>query len=215
MKRLVSLLLALVMVLGIASSAMAISIRGVGSGMTLYVNPSKLNSINVREGPGKGYAKLGTLKKGTAVTAGDDYQDGYLYVTSSTLSGYVYLEYLTADAPSTVSSSSSSSSGSSKSSGDTVKGLKFNSYKLVTDTLIITANPTRPGGNANFRWLPSTDAQVISKVYAGDELTVIAEGKDWYQAQNSDGYIGYIMKKYTEVVYRGTAEGWEAQQAAK
>ena len=79
---------------------------------------------------------------------------------------------------------------------------------------IVTAKPQRPGGSSNFRWLPSANGALICRVYEGDELTVIAEGKDWYQCMNAEGYVGFIAKNYTSVVYFGDIPEEAAENAA-
>ena len=188
MKKLVSALLAVMLIVSMCASAMAISIRGVGVGMTLYVVGG---SLNVRDTPSKKGTKLYSLPEGTAVIAGSEYDNGYLFVepvSGYSNGGYVDIRYLDVNKPKPA---------------EKVSSLSFKSYKLVTDVMIVTAKPKRKGGNCNLRWAPSQNAQLLEKVYEGDELTVIAEGQNWYQVQNDEGYVGFIAKNYTSIVYQG------------
>ena len=218
MKRIVCLLLAAMLLLACVP-AMAISARYVNNGDTLYVVGG---TLNVRES-GSSKAKVTyKLPKNCPVTALEDPTGSYVWVefkyNGKFANGYVSLDYLTDEVPSKINTkgATAASGGSSSGStdGQTVKSLSFKSFKLVENVKIIASKPSRAGGFVNFRWLPSQEAALIEKMYADEELTVIAEGKDWYQAQNDDGYIGFIMKKFTYVVYEGDGSDLQVAETA-
>ena len=212
MKKLLCAVLAVMMIMLAAAPAMAISIRGVGSGQTLYVNTASGRALNLRNGPSSTAKVIAKLSRGTAVIAGDDYQEPYLRVTVNGKKGWVDIRYLEATKPSKGSSSGGSSSSSSD--GTLISKLSFKNFKLVDGVVVVTPKPPRVGSSVNLRWAPSTEASVLRRVYAGDQLTVVTEGKDWYQVQTEDGYVAFIAKKFTSVVYSGDAEGYAALQQA-
>ena len=212
MKKFVSLLILAVLMTAVCVPAMAISIRGISSGDTLYVKTTGGN-LNAREKADAKAKITYKLPNNCPVTALDEYADNYLLVefkyNGKFATGYVCLDYLTDVKPSKVNNN-----GATKVGGDTpkpdpkpetaelVKDLDFSSYKLVEEgwEKIIAAKPARSGGFVNLRWAPSTDASRIAKMYKGMEMKVIAEGKKWYQVEISDGHVGFISKEFTYVV---------------
>lgn len=52
-------------------------------------------TLNVRSGPGTAYGKVGTLKRGAAVSVEDDRTAGWYKISGGGLSGYVSSEYVT------------------------------------------------------------------------------------------------------------------------
>ncbi len=194
--------------------ALAISIRGVNSGMTLYVN-TKNASLNVHATPSQKGKITYTLPKNCPVIAQDEYSDGFLLVefkyNGRFDTGWVSIDYLTATVPSKINNEGAKKVGSKTSapkptqtpqSGELVSQLNFKSYTLVAEgmKLIIASKPSRVGGWVNLRWAPSTNAAIIDKMYADELMEVITEGKDWYQVKNDAGYVGFISKQFTYVV---------------
>ena len=213
MKKAVCLLSVIVLLTLTCVPALAISIRGVNPGMTLYVKTTG-GTLNVRETPNPKAAVHYKLPNHTPVVAYDNYSDGFLLVefkvNGKFATGYVSLDYLSAEKPSKVNNNGAIVVGGSTAKPEPktetlVSKLDFASFKLIDPNwmLIIAAKPSRPGGFVNFRWAPCTDAALIQKMYKGMEMKVIAEGKKWYQVQNEEGYIGFISKEFTEVVYYG------------
>ena len=63
----------------------------------------------------------------------------------------------------------------------------------------VTVRPVRASGWVYMRWLPSKNAKLLATYGANQELTVIAELKDWYQVQDpSNGSVGFIYKSYIQ-----------------
>lgn len=68
-----------------------------------YVTAS---ALNVRSGPGTGYAKVGSLSYGTSVTFQDSGVAGWYQISTGSISGYVSADYIAkGDAPATSASS--------------------------------------------------------------------------------------------------------------
>ena len=63
----------------------------------------------------------------------------------------------------------------------------------------ITVRPTRASGWVYMRWLPSRNAAQAATYGANQQLTVLAELKDWYQVQDpATGRVGFIYKSYIQ-----------------
>lgn len=211
----------MILVLGI-TPAFAINHKNVKKGQTLYVNISKgtlkmYNAFYV-EAP-----VILKLQNGSPVTATGNYNGGFLEVTYSVGStretGWVLIKYLSANKPSASTNKTSNTNKTNNSAPaqkETVASLNFKSYKLIPDdtTYVVSSKPSRAGGFVNLRWVPSLDSAIIERMYKGEEMTVIAEGKKWLQVQCNDGYVGFIVKSFTEDVFRGKTTDWEAMQAA-
>lgn len=218
MKKIVCMLCVAVILALCVMPAMAINIRGVTPGMTLYVKTSGGN-LNLRETPTATATKIAKIPYGASVVATDEYKDGYLQVVYNNgktgLTGWVDVKYLSADKPPKQGGSSEKTDKTEPQ--ETVASLNFKSFKLVPaeTTYIVAAKPSRAGGFVNLRWVPSTQSAVIERMYAGEEMTVIAEGKTWLQVMCADGYVGFIVKQYTSVVYNGSTEAYEALLAAQ
>ncbi len=49
------------------------------------------------------------------------------------------------------------------------------------------------------RWIPSRYSRQIATYSANQQLTVIAELKDWYQVQDpATGRVGFVYKSYIQ-----------------
>ena len=187
----------------LAVPAMAISsVRGLEPDQYLYVDTPNGGSLNVREA-GNAQAKLvGQAVNGSCVVVDGAYEGYYLLVTvlgvgsKADLVGWVDMRYLSLTPP-------ESKPTPTPAPAETVKSLNFSSFKFPAAYTYVAAKPSRAGGYVNLRWAPSTEAAVIEKMYACEEMEVITEGNTWYQVKCVDGYVGFIMKKFTEVVYYG------------
>ena len=207
MKKLLCATLAVMLMLLSVAPAFAASIRGINPGDTLYVATSG-GKLNLRAKPSAKAARVTKLDYGTAVIAGSDYEAPFLKVTVSStgVSGWVDINYLSVTKP-----SKKQSSGSTE-TPVLVSELSFRNFKKPSsDLMLVTPKPSRVGGSVNLRWIPSTQASILRKMYANEELTVITEGAKWYQVQTSDGYVGFVMKQFTSLVYQGKADGYSAK----
>lgn len=214
MKKYLCAVLAVMLLVLSCAPALAASASEVKDGSILYVKAPS-GRLNVREGASQNTKVLYKLPNDSPVTVVGKVTNGYVQVEFKLYgrfaTAYVAIEYLTTKKPSKINNDGAipwdnggSGGGSSTTTEETVKSLNFKSYKLIKNrVLLVTAKPSRPGGWSNLRWVPSKNAQLIDRVYAGETLTVIAEGRDWYQVQNEEGYIGFIIKKYTKITYDG------------
>lgn len=209
MKKIVCALIAAMLLILAVAPAMAISIRGVNPGDKLYVNTANGGRLNVRASASAKAKVMYKIDYGTKVTAGDSYDNGYLYVTVKGHSegGWVDIRYLSASKP-----GPKPTSQPAPQTEETVASLNFRSYKLVDKETIIAAKPSRPSGFVNLRWVPSTQAAVICRMADGEQMKVIAEGNAWYQVQCDDGHVGFIYKKFTTVVFVGDTADTAAVQ---
>lgn len=213
-KTLCATLAVLILILSIAP-ACAISFKNVKAGQTLYVS-TRGGTLSMRNADVAEAAVIYRLANGSPVTATRKYSGGYLYVTYSVGSvreeGWVDIKYLSATRP---TSNSANQSKSDKSAKETVASMNFRSFKLIPadTTYIVASKPSRTGGYVNLRWVPSMDSAIIERMRLGEEMTVIAEGNKWLQVRCADGWVGYIVKSYTSVVYHGKTADYEALQA--
>lgn len=149
------------------------------------------------------------LDYGTALIATSEYKAPFLKVTikGKKTTGWVDINYLSATKPSPVKPTAAPSEDD-----DLVKDISFRNYKLPTDEVTVVAvKPSRVGGSVNLRWIPSMQAAVLRKMYSGELLTVVTVGPNWYQVQTEDGYVGFVVKKFTTPVYSGKASGYTAK----
>lgn len=219
MKKIASLLIAAALLALLTVPALAVNIRGINPGDTLYVIGNA--KLNVRAGASPTAKILFRLPVDTPVIALNEYANGYLRVDflykGNFTSGYVSVDYLSTVVPAHINTDGAiaiddlqpTPTAKPASEGELVSHMDFSYFKLIgKDKIkIIAAQPTRPGGWVNLRWAPSFDAAVICKMTLNAEMTVIAEGKNWYQAMNAQGYVGFIYKQYTTVVYYGDYHG--------
>lgn len=212
MKKFISLLALIMMLAVLCVPALADSIKPIQNGDTLYVLTTG-GTLNVREKANAKAKVTYKLPNHSPVTVLDNkINDGYLWVEfkfkGKYANGYVSMDYLNINKPGKVNNEGATKVGGDPDpdpkpqTGDLVKNLSFTSYKLVEPgwEKIIAAKPSRAGGWVNLRWVPSTDAAVIAKMYKGMQMKVIAEGKNWYQVEAEDGHVGFIAKEYTFVI---------------
>lgn len=158
MKKIICTMLALLMLFLCAASAMAaVSIRGISPGDTLYVDTPNHGTLNVRKSPSSTAKVLYKIDFGTKVVAGEEYSDGYLFVTVKGYKngGYVDINYLSISKPKGTPRPHPTTTPAPQPEAETVVSLNFRSYKLVEDIMIVAAKPSRVGGWVNLRWVPS------------------------------------------------------------
>lgn len=219
MKKILCVMLAVMTLTLCIAPALAINIRGVNPGDTLYVKTSG-GTLNLRAEPYAKADKLAKIPYGHSVVALDKYENGYLYVSYNSgkkhYEGWVDIKYLDASKPQPKPTSKPDPKPTAKPDPEkeTVASLNFRSYKLIPEgtTYIVASKPNRSGGFVNLRWVPSMDSAIIERMYAGEQMIVISEGSKWLQVQCADGYVGFIMKNFVTTVYYGDTETWEASQ---
>ncbi len=211
MKRIVCFLLTIVMLTAMTGAALAAVNSGMISvGDVLYVITTG-GTLNVRA-DASGNAKVTyKLPNHAPVHALDTGRNGFLWVefkfNGRFANGYVSMDFLTYTVPSKINENGATKVGDptpapAPSAGELVANMNFSNFKLVQPGMarVIASKPNRPGGWVNLRWVPSMDSAIIAKMPKDAIMTVIAEGKTWYQVMNQDGYVGFISKQFTYVV---------------
>ncbi len=81
---------------------------------------------------------------------------------------------------------------------------EWKTYTPVDEPYMVTPRPSRASGWVNFRFAPTDQMGHIAKMYAGMQLKVIAETKDWLQVEEPyTGVVGYISRNFVTVLGRG------------
>jgi hypothetical protein len=82
---------------------------------------------------------------------------------------------------------------------ETVEGMnkQYSIMKYVQSYTVITV-PANRTGTVNLRWGPSKNTNLVAKVPADYELTVLAESKNWLLVNDPlTGKISYVARKFT------------------
>lgn len=141
-------------------------------------------NLNVRQGPGVGYALVTNIPNGTTVNATK--QSGtWVYVTYNGKSGYVSTGYLkqTTTAPSAPVTPNAGDGGAGNAAFD---------YVVNTPSL-------------NVRASASTSSAVIGRVTAGQTLRVVQTSNGWHQIYIGNT-TGFVAASYVKAVPKHTAE---------
>ena len=201
MKKLIGLLLAIVMLGALVTSAIAES-----QGTVMYVYTQNGKGLNVRSSMSTANNSniIGSLPYRAKVFTYGNPQPGWTYVESGTLSGYVMSRFLVKKDPGAYNPSPDPTPEPNKDfdtrSATTVEQINtlLASAKSVTP-YTVTVRPTRASGWVYMRWIPSRNSKEVATYAANSQLTVIAELKDWYQVRDeSNGRVGYIYKSYIQ-----------------
>ena len=190
-KRLIALLLALAIMLGLIPAVMAEDDSIPASAGYYYVYTENGKGLNVRESPGG--KVVGSLKYGTKIYC--YYRDG-----GNGWAAFISSRYLRKSKPPAkpASGSSSSSSSSAAASVDPAAEInaEFRSAKRV-EPFSVTVRPSRASGWVNLRWAPSKSAEIMATYKQNDKLLVIRELANWYQVEDQDtGDVGFISKQF-------------------
>ncbi|MDD3244101.1 MAG: SH3 domain-containing protein, partial [Eubacteriales bacterium] len=124
------------------------------------------SNLNVRKGPGTGYARLGTLSKGKTVTVTGTSGDWYRITYGNTSEAYISKSYCK-----TVSASTGG--GTTEPSGSTMKAT----------------------ANVNVRKGPGVGYARLGTLSKGKSVSVTGSSGSWYQV-SYNGATGYISKSY-------------------
>lgn len=136
--------------------------------------------LNVRSGPGTGYSRVGSLKKGASVTVLETV-DGWYKVTSGDVTGYVSSQYVTlgASAPAT---------GPEVKTEETPTEEPVSEETEVRDGLVMT-------NSLNIRSGPGTGYDRVGSLKAGNIITILSENNGWYKI-STGSLTGYVSAKY-------------------
>ena len=200
MKKLIGLLLAVVLLTGLALTAVAES-----QGTVMYISTPNGKGLNVRSAMDTSQDNvIATLPYGSKVLSYGNPQPGWTYVEIGNVSGYAMSRYLTKQKPAAHDDSSKSSESGTKSKTFDTKAAntveQMNSLLAAAKSVEpynVTVRPVRASGWVYLRWVPSRNAQQIATYPGGKEVRVIAELKDWYQVEDPDtGVVGFVNSSY-------------------
>ncbi|MBR3335002.1 MAG: SH3 domain-containing protein [Clostridia bacterium] len=206
MKKLIGLLLAITLL-----AALVIPAAAEDQGRDMYVYTQNGKSLLVRSSMSTTEDNMiGSLPFGTKVVTYGSPQPGWTVIDygDGSFSAYVMSRFLVRTKP---ASSRPSSSGTKSSSGTDSKNFDTTSAATVEqiNTLLasakpvepysVTVRPVRASGWVYMRWIPSRYSRQIATYSANQQLTVIAELKDWYQVQDpATDRVGFVYKSYIQ-----------------
>ena len=199
MKKWIGLMLAVMMLAALAASAMAEE-----QGREMYVYTKNGKALLVRSGMNTTDDNvIATLPYGTKVFTYGNPEPGWTYMEIGNTHGYVMSRYLVKNKPAPYSGSTEkkeSSKDFDTRSATTVEQINtlLASAKSV-EPYSVTVFPSRTSGWVYLRWLPSRHSAQIATFAANQQLTVIAELKDWFQVEDpATGKVGFVYKSYVQ-----------------
>ena len=202
MKKLIGLMLAVMLLAAAAATALAEEPQGT----VMYVYTENGKGLYVRSSMStKEDNIVGSLPYGAKVFTYGSPQAGWIYIDYGDDFGdhYVMSRYLVKNKPAPYNPSGEPTPDPRNfdtRSAATVEQMNtlLASAKPVTP-YTITVRPTRASGWVYMRWLPSRNAAQAATYGANQQLTVLAELKDWYQVQDPvTGRVGFIYKSYIQ-----------------
>jgi len=180
MKKLMTITLVVMMLLGLMVPVFA---SAAGETETKYVNTAICRKLNLRETPSTDARILKRLKRGTAVTVLQDANatEGWAHVRVSGKEGYVMTKYLAATKPANYS-----------------KTERVANFRNVTAYKVAAkAVNGKTNRSVYLRVLPNKGAKAIRRLTAGNQLRVIATGKNWNKVVDlTTGRTGYVASAY-------------------
>ena len=202
MKRVISLLLAMMLLVLFTFAAMAED-----QGTVMYVYTKNGKGLNVRSSMSTKDESniIGSLAYGQkVVTYGGNY-NGWTLIDygDGWTDAYVMYRFLSKTKPASYTPSEEKGKETSETSGkeaSTVAQLNalIASAKYV-NPYTVTVRPVRASGWVYLRWFPSKKAEAMATFNANYQLTVIAELKDWYQVSDPvTGKVGFVYKSYVQ-----------------
>ena len=148
-------------------------------GMTAIVN-STSSTLNLRQGPSTTTEKLAEIPKGTRIIV-TVFGEEWCAVSWGSLSGYVMTKYLLFEEEETPTPTPSASASPSASPSPTPTLPPANTAWVRTTVNYI-----------NLRAAPGTEADIITTIPGGDELTVLASGSTWSYVEHGVA-TGYVL----------------------
>ena len=209
MKRITAALLALMLMLSVAVTAAVAEIGDDYSATAgyYYVYTENGKGLNVRDEPnGK---VVGSLKYGTRIYC--YYYDGgngwalidYNYdkpgYGRGTYACFISNRFLRkSKPPARTKSTAATVPVADTAAVSSIEALNQEFLSAVRVTpFVITVRPSRASGWVNLRWAPSMESTIMATYKANDQLRVLQETTNWYQAEDPEtGSVGFISKEY-------------------
>ena len=181
MKKMVSVMFALMMLVGLMVPVMSNAENPNGHKM-MYVVNSDGRSLNVHENPSNDSAILYRAENGSKLRIGEPAADGWVMVRQGDKAcGYVMTKYLQAKKP-----------------GKYDLTERKDEIKAVNPfTVTAKARGRKTAESVGLRTLPTKKSASIRRLYAGDRLEVFAVGKTWSMVLDpKTGLTGYVANDY-------------------
>ena len=204
MKKVISLMLSMMLLVLLASAALS---ESQGTEMYVYTKNGKVLKVRSSMSTKDDSNVIGTLPYGTkVVTYGGNY-NGWTLIDygDGWTDAYVMYRFLSKEKPAPFTPSdkpekTAASNEFATSEASTVAQMNTLavSARIVTP-YTVTVRPTRASGWVYMRWFPSRNAEEMATFGANYQLTVLAELKDWYQVSDpATGKVGFIYKSYIQ-----------------
>ncbi len=182
--------LCLILVLMLAASLLSTASAGPFTTVK-YVSTQDGGTLNLRDAPSSSGSVLLKIPFAAPVEVGMILQDpAWVPVTYNGVSGYVMTRYLSdvqpAQKPNTTTDSQDISA----------LNVVFRTMQKVPQYTGYI-RPSRASGIVNIRWAPSKSSEVVLRAQDGYQVTVIAEGRYWYQVMDpASGSVGFVYRDY-------------------
>jgi N-acetylmuramoyl-L-alanine amidase len=166
----------------------------------------KSDVLNVRQGPGTGYATVTQIGLNEQHTAIESQNGWYKIIVNSSINGWVsgkYVKFVAGTVPQgstgtqgqtsgTQGQTSGSQGQNTGTQGQTSGTQGQTSPVKVPSTVMVTGN------TVNIRQSGNSAATVVDQVKSGDVLTVLSSQNDWYQVRLPNGKTGWIINWYVK-----------------
>ena len=154
---------------------------------TMYVKSANGKSVHVRTTPITGTSNvICDIPYGGSVNVTGYLNSTWAIVTNPVGSGECYMmaKFLVSYYPGAYVPTTTTTG--------TATDASFSSFKQVEE-YTVSVKTARSGAIAKLRWAPSKSAALMQTLYAGSTVTVLAEGKDWYQVRDENtGKVGFL-----------------------
>lgn len=159
------------------------------------VNLSNAN-LRVRKSSSVNSSIVGKLSPGQKVNVVSKKSNGWYYINSGKIKGYVDGKYIDLNSSSSTSNSTSNSTQSNK------KSNKIGKIATVTASTL------------NVRKGPSTSYSVLSKIHSGANVKILdSNSNGWYKVELSSGLTGWCDGDYLSNFRTGTLTQGSTQQS--
>ena len=203
MKKLIGLILAMVLLAGLALTAAA---EDQGSERYVYTQNGKdllvRSSTNTYEDN-----VIGSLPYGAKVITYGSAAPGWTVIDygDGSTSAYVMTRFLVKNKPGPHDPGLNPTPKSDSQTFDTREATTVEQLNTLlasaksVEPYTVTVRPLRASGWVYLRWLPTRYSRELATFSANQQLTVIAELKDWYQVEEPvTGKIGFVYMSYIQ-----------------
>lgn len=163
-----------------------------------YIYNMKGTGANIRSEPSTAKGDLTVLafkKNGTKLIVESYVNSSWaiVHLASGSDSAYIQRRMLV-DNPGQAAKKKAAQKSQKKEAGNTTISNLFSKFKVVTE-YPATVRVRNAGTTIPLRWGPSKSCKIMMQCYDNQEVTVLAQGANWYQIRVEDnGYTGFIQK---------------------